>query len=86
MTGGLYYYRDRAGVEVDLVIDRPDGFVLVEGKAARTLHSDADGPMGQVARTLRQLRPTESGLVYGGSELQRRTDLTARPWSTLMDL
>ena len=29
-AGGLSYYRDRSGAEVDLVVERPDAAVLVE--------------------------------------------------------
>ena len=84
--GGVYYYRDRGGAEVDLVIDRPGGFVLVEAKAAETLHGDIDAPLMNVARTLRQIQPTTAVMAYGGRDMQQRTNLTARPWSMLTGL
>jgi len=40
LRSNLNFYRDSAGNEVDLVLEGPEGIVLVEIKSARTLHED----------------------------------------------
>ena len=36
LTGGMWFYRDRNGAEVDLVVDRTDDLALVEAKSSTT--------------------------------------------------
>lgn len=80
-TRGLAFYRDRNGVEVDLVIDRQDSLALVEAKSAKTLSS---GLLARTKRIRRHFRhvPKKSDLVvaYGGDYFQQRGEACLLPW------
>ncbi len=83
-TGGLSYYRDRYGAEADLVIERRGGVTLVEAKSAMTASASLFDGVRRVRRRLEEagLR-CEAAVVYGGDELQQRTDGRLAPWHGL---
>lgn len=81
-TGGLFFYRDRGGAEVDLVVPDPSGDTLVEIKAAQTPSSSL---YKGVQRVRRQFAARPIVAVYGGDQLQRRTEATLVPWRALHD-
>ena len=66
-TLGLYFYRNRDGAEVDLVIEHPSRLTLVEAKSSQTPNSSLFSGALRVQRQLSQASPP-SGLavVYGG--------------------
>jgi len=85
-SGGLHLFRDRDAAEADLIVRRPDRLTLVEAKSAQTAspslfagarrvrgHLDAPG------------RSCDAIVVYGGDELQRRSEAKLVPWSRLHD-
>ena len=81
---GLYFYRNREGAEVDLVIERPAGCTLVEAKSAGTANASL------FDRALRvQGHLTGAGLAcdvvvaYGGERRQRRQRGLLAPWDRL---
>ena len=82
-SSGLAHYRDRHGVEVDLVVDRPGGLTLVEVKAGRTVSASLYSAAVRVADELADDRPVEIVVVYGGEELQRREQVTLLPWTRI---
>ncbi len=73
-TRGLYFYRNRDGAEVDLVIEHPSRLTLVEAKSSQTPNSSLFSGALRVQRQLSQASPP-SGLavVYGGADSQDRT-------------
>ncbi|WP_419163911.1 ATP-binding protein [Candidatus Palauibacter sp.] len=77
---GLTFYRDRNGVEVDLVVEHLMGRTLVEAKSAGTPSSD----MFRAARRVRDQLPdppaTDLTVVYGGDDHQQRGDGQLLPW------
>ena len=82
-TRGLSFYRDRNGAEVDLVIERPDGLILLEVKSTET-------PSASVFRGTERVRGHfphgtvhDAAVVYGGEEDQQRTAGRLIPWRTL---
>ena len=83
-TGGLSFYRDRNGAEIDLVIEQPDNITLVEAKSSATASSNLfDG-----ARRARQhfgdlSRPCDIVVAYGGDQFQQRKDGRLLPWKML---
>jgi len=82
--GGLTFYRDRNGVETDLLIDRPDGITLVEAKSAITPSSSFLGAGRTVQRHLASIsRLSDIMVVYGGDELQTRSAGVLMPWRLL---
>ena len=83
-AGGLTFYRDRDGAEVDLVIEDPSEITLVEAKSSETASSSLLSGARRVRRHLAgQSRDCRVLVAYGGARSQRRTDGTLVPWSKL---
>ena len=82
--GGLWFYRDRNGAEIDLVIDRPASLTLVEAKSAMTASSSLFAGAKRVRRHFGDLaRPCDVAVAYGGDEFQEREDGRLIPWRML---
>lgn len=83
-TRGLHHYRDRNGVEVDLVIDDPGRMALVEAKSSKTANTSL---LAGAKRILRHFKhrsdPIEVAVAYGGDEFQQRSSGQAVPWRAL---
>ncbi|MEM6785528.1 MAG: DUF4143 domain-containing protein [Bacteroidota bacterium] len=77
----LYFWRDRRGLEVDVLVEHADGFSLMEVKAGRTVPSNA---LKNVC-TLRELSnvPGDNWMVYGGDQRQQRSKATILGWRNL---
>ncbi len=79
--GGLSFYRDSHGSELDLVIDEPDFLTLVEAKSGAA-------PKARLLDGARRARPSFANhrsrcdlvLVYGGHEFQQRSESRFMPW------
>lgn len=79
--GGLSFYRDSRGTEIDLLVDDADRLTLFEAKSAATPSSTLFGGAKRVLPILAGLRgESDLVLVYGGRELQRRSDGLRVPW------
>jgi len=82
LSGGLSFYRDKDGVEADLVIAEPGRLVVVEAKAAATATASLFDGASRVRGLLEATgNAVESVVAYGGDEGQERTDATLLPWS-----
>lgn len=83
-TGGLSFYRDRNGAEGDLIIESPSRITLVDAKSTATASSSLFSGVRRVRRHLTELpRPCDTIIVYGGDQLQKRTDGDVVPWYKL---
>ncbi len=83
-TGGVWFYRDRNGAEVDLVVDSASGFTLVEAKSSSTASSSLFGGLRRVRRHFDPLsRPRDLAVAYGGDEYQQRAEGRLIPWRML---
>ena len=79
--GGLSFYRDRNGAELDLVVEERDHLTLIEAKSSVTASSSLLDGLKRVRPYLQGLRPgCDAAVVYGGEALQRRTDTRLIPW------
>ena len=74
----LYFWRDGRGKEVDLLLEYGPETVAVEIKAGATISRDWLGGLKAFGRQL-GTTPRMQSLVYGGTEAQRRTDLSIWP-------
>ena len=85
MTGGLWFYRDRNGAEVDLVIDRQgSGFTLLEAKSAATPSSSLLAGAKRRRRHFDDVdAPCDVAVAYGGDSFQKRSDGRLIPWRML---
>ena len=82
----LYFYRDSKGNEVDLLmINGPDIFPI-EIKAGMTITREYFKGLNHFIKTFPEFVPNGSGLVYGGVEKQKRTDVSIVPFNCLNDL
>jgi hypothetical protein len=79
----LFFYRDRAGTEVDLVIERGADRLAVEIKAGMTPSPDAFAAPDRVALALTgaDTMPTRAAVVYGGADTQTRSAGELISWS-----
>jgi len=81
-----WFYRERGGIETDLLIEREARLLLVEAKAGRTLAGDAFSSVQQVLQRLHGKVGNlnlEVLLVYGGDREQSRSLGQVCPWTAL---
>lgn len=78
-TAPLYFWRDRTGHEVDILIDTGKSLIPIEVKSGETLSTSLfDG-----LRFYTSFGPPASSsgvLIYGGDELYQRENFVIRPW------
>ena len=83
-THGLWFYRDRNGAEVDLVVEHPSHVSLVEAKSAMTASANLFKGARRVRNHLAESsRPCSVVVAYGGDELQERSEGTLVSWRRL---
>ena len=83
-TGGLSFYRDRNGAEVDLIIEHPSRITLVEAKSAETASSSLFEGTRRVRKHLSQSpRACSVVVAYGGDQPQERAEGSLIPWRKL---
>ena len=82
--GGLFFYRDQNGAEVDLLIEAPEGITLVEAKSSMTPHASM---LKGAKRVQKHLESTPGDcrikVVYGGRHRQDRVAGSLIPWHDL---
>lgn len=84
VTSGVSFYRDKDGVEADLVIEDGGRLVAVEAKAAATASTSLFDGVSRVRGLLESTdRKVESIVVYGGDEPQQRSAAALLPWARL---
>ena len=76
----LYFYRDSKGNEVDLVLVSGVDLFPIEIKAGMTITRDYFKGLKHFAKLFPGNIPAGSGLIYGGREIQRRTDVFVCPF------
>ncbi len=83
-TGGMSFYRDRNGAEVDLVVENPVGTLIVEAKSSKTASSSLFDGSRRVRRYVSPAtRRCSVAVVYGGDRSQHRGTDRLVPWSEL---
>ncbi|OIO08265.1 MAG: AAA family ATPase [Elusimicrobia bacterium CG1_02_63_36] len=84
-TSNLYYWRSRAGAEVDSLIERGDALVPVEFKSGRTLNNDFFIGLERW-RLLAGGEASPAYLVYGGEECGERSGCVFLSWRAIGEL
>lgn len=82
----LSFFRDRKGVEVDVIVELGDAYLAVETKSGQTFAADFfDGirVFESFVKASPQKPAVESFVVYGGGESRKRTAGTLVSWSKL---
>lgn len=84
MEPNLYFWRDRTGNEVDVIIDKEGVQIPVEVKSGKTVSRDYFKGIGFWNNlTGEDSRP--GLIVYGGDREQKRNETTVIPWRRLSD-
>jgi predicted AAA+ superfamily ATPase len=76
----VWFWRDSAGNEVDLLVENANQYDVIEFKSTSTIMPDVFKGLNYFSRisNLKNLNPI---LVYSGTEKQRRTKATVLPWN-----
>ncbi|HBM15205.1 MAG TPA: AAA family ATPase [Lentisphaeria bacterium] len=78
----LYFWRNNTGIEIDLIIDHPDGFIPVEIKSGSTFsRSWADSVIHW--KEMAGNSPKNSFIIYGGNEFHTINDINIVPWQNI---
>ncbi len=80
---GLSFYRDRSGTETDLIVEQPERLTLLEAKSAASPSAAFLKTARRVAAHLQDQSPCDLIAVYGGDQLQSRTEGSLIPWTEL---
>ena len=81
---GLGFYRDKNGVEADLVVGQPPDLALIEAKSAATAPTGVFAGISRVRNHLgSSARHCPGIVVYGGGDPQRRGIDSLIPWHEL---
>ena len=78
----LYFWRDRSGLEIDLIIDRGSALFPVEMKAAQTIAPDFFSNLKSWS-SLASGAGGAGALVYGGNSLYTRQNIPILPWFSI---
>jgi len=79
----VYFYRDKNGVEADLLIESARGFTVLEAKSGQTVTGDMLAAPARISETLSTLGDVRALVAYGGADRQERSMLTIVPWNEL---
>ena len=76
----LYYWRDKTGNEVDIILDNAGKLTAIELKAGETISQDFFKGIEYFAAL--NTKPIQKILVYGGREEQKRSNgIIVKPWN-----
>ena len=77
----LYYWRDKTGREIDIVIDEVNELIPVEIKSGKTVHSDF---FKNLMYWMKLSETAKGFILYGGDQDQSRSNgITVTSWRNL---
>lgn len=85
LPSNLYFWRDRAGNEIDIVIERGERLVPVEIKSGQTVATDFLDQLDKFVGLAGDII-AEPTLVYGGKQAQTRHGTSIVPWQEVSKL
>lgn len=83
--GSLYFWRDKLGREVDLIVDEGQTHTIIEIKAGQTIAAGFFSSLDYYGSLESNCPPANRYLVYGGEENQNRSKGKVRSWKCLVD-
>jgi hypothetical protein len=75
----LFFYRESNGNEVDLLAESGRSLLAVEIKAGATVNPDYFNGLRHFVRAVGETRQVVGGVIYGGGEIQQRSDFPVYP-------
>lgn len=88
LPADLHFFRSRAGLEVDVLLETAASLLATEIKAGRTIAGDFFTSLAELRSLLtasRLPRRLRARLVYGGETAQNRTGVQVVPWNRVAD-
>jgi predicted AAA+ superfamily ATPase len=83
---GVFFFRDKAGLESDALVQGRRKLTLVEVKAGRTISSDWAANANKIRSLFAATKQaTVSVVVYGGTDKQERNGVVYLPWNAVQD-
>jgi predicted AAA+ superfamily ATPase len=80
---GLYFYRDRHGLEADLVVEDGQKLTVVEAKASQTPTTEVVNAGQRVTEVVADAARAKRIVVFGGDAGQKRSDSELLYWNEL---
>ena len=85
-ANGVFFFRDKAGLECDALVQGRKSWITVEAKAGQTISSDWPASSRKITDLFAKTsQPVSSVVVYGGTEKQVRNSVTYLPWNAIQD-
>jgi predicted AAA+ superfamily ATPase len=85
-SNGVYFFRDKSGLESDVLVQGHKTLKLVEVKAGQTISSDWAANTQKITGLFARTKQAVSCVVvYGGGERQERNGVTFLPWHAVQD-
>ncbi len=81
----IYFWRDRTGNEIDIIIDKGTALIPVEIKSGKTITSDYF-TMFKKWIEITGKKDEKGWLIYAGAEHQKRSDGIVLPWNRIFDI
>ena len=85
-ANGVFFFRDKAGLESDALVQGRKTLKIVEVKAGQTISSDWAANSQKITELFAKTKQAASSVVvYGGMEKQERNGVTYLPWHAIQD-
>jgi len=85
IKGGVFFYRDRHGKEIDLLLESEENLIIAEAKAGQTIPVDALGKSLKLVNELSKNKPAKTIIIYGGEMLNTIKDVLFLPWNKISE-
>lgn len=85
LSTGTFFYRDRHGREIDLLIDHSNTFTAVEAKSGQTVSEDTLRTSLKYEQMLNSIKETETVIAYAGQTEQKSRGVLYLPWHKIAD-
>jgi uncharacterized protein len=85
-ANGVYFFRDKAGLESDALVSGKEDFTIVEAKAGQTISSDLAASVERITELFSNAhQKTNAVVIHGGEDMQKRNSVTYLPWHAVQD-
>jgi len=85
LASNLYFWRNSAGNEIDVLVEKANKLIAIEIKSAQTIASDFFDGLKKFS-SFAGNSVTQSALVYGGNQPQNRENINVVPWKQIHTL
>lgn len=81
----LYYWREHAGLEIDLLIEQADKLIALEAKSGQTITPNQLSGLKKIQQTMHDIT-VKPLLVYAGHEQKKLGDVQLMPWRSFVSV